>query len=175
MTKIVFLTCILLSSIFVFSGTTAIQRLDVKVGLWEMTTTSVMTGMPPIPAEALAHMSAEQRARIEASMMNGKPKTETRKECVTKEKLDKDYVFGEDRKNCTRTVVTSTSSKIVMKIHCVEEKGQMNMDGTIDIDALGSDRVKGIIKMAASGGGNNMNVNMEFDGRYLGSSCGDVK
>lgn len=174
MTRIVFLTCILLSSILVFSGTT-VQPLDVKVGLWEATHTTTMTGMPPIPAEALAHMSAEQRAQIEGSMMSGKPKTTTQKDCLTKEKLNKEYLFGEDRKNCTHTVVTSTSSKIVMKIHCVEEKGQMNMDGTFNIDVISSEHVKGTMKMATSGSGQNMNMNVDFDSRYLGPACGDVK
>ena len=40
--------------------------LDVKVGQWEMTHTTVMKGVPPIPAEMLAKMSPEVRARYEA-------------------------------------------------------------------------------------------------------------
>ena len=100
-----------------------IQPLDVKTGLWEVTTTSVTSGMPPIPPEALARLTPEQRARMEESMksrMGGTPKTTIRKDCVTKEKLDKDYLFGEDRKECTRTVVTTSSRKLEMKMQCQE-------------------------------------------------------
>lgn len=36
--------------------------LKVKPGLWEMTSDSERSGAPPIPPEALAKMSPEQRA-----------------------------------------------------------------------------------------------------------------
>jgi hypothetical protein len=43
------------------------DSLNAKVGAWEITTTSLMTGMP-VPPEALAGMPPEQRARIEKAM-----------------------------------------------------------------------------------------------------------
>jgi hypothetical protein len=153
-----------------------VQPLDIKVGLWEVTTTSTTSGMPPIPAEALAQMTPDQRARMEESMkgaMSGKPKTTTRKDCVTKEKLNKDYLFGEERKQCTRTVITASSSKTEMKMQCQEEN--MKMDGTFRLEAVSSEQVKGTMKMVASGGGRAMNIDMDFNGRYLGPVCGDTK
>jgi hypothetical protein len=58
--------------------------LDVKQGLWEVSTTHSMKGMPTaqmgnIPPDVLAKMSPDQRAKIEA-MMSGKPSTDVRKE-----------------------------------------------------------------------------------------------
>ena len=90
-----------------------IQPLDVKLGLWETTSTTQMTGMPPIPPEVLDRMTPEQRAQMEATMgaSGGQPKAHITKSCMTKERLEKGGSFGEDRPNCKRTVTGSTGSK----------------------------------------------------------------
>ena len=63
-----------LLSLIIFSSPTfwaadKLTPLNIKEGLWEMTVTHSMTGMPAIPPETLAKMPPEQRARIEAAMM----------------------------------------------------------------------------------------------------------
>src|SRR5271170_8464285 len=40
-----------------------IQPLDVKLGLWETTWTSQSAGQVPIPPEAMANLTPEQRAK----------------------------------------------------------------------------------------------------------------
>jgi hypothetical protein len=170
-----FVAVILLWSFAIWAAD-RVQPLDIKTGLWEITTTNLMSGMPPIPPETLARMTPEQRARFEESMkatMSGKPKTTTRKDCVTREKLNKDYLFGEERKQCTRTVITASSSKTEMKMQCEEEN--MKMDGTVRMEALSSEQVKGTMKMMATGSGRTMNVDVDFNARYLGPVCGDTK
>ncbi|MGA2360569.1 MAG: hypothetical protein ABSF66_16325 [Terriglobales bacterium] len=85
-----------LLALVVFSSLTLwaadnITPLNVKEGLWEMTVTHSMSGMPAmpdIPPDVLAKMPPEQRARMEA-MMKGGPSTDVRKECITKEKIEK--------------------------------------------------------------------------------------
>lgn len=170
-----FVAVILLWSFAIWAAD-RVQPLDIKTGLWEITTTNLMSGMPPIPPETLARMTPEQRARFEESMkatMSGKPKTTTRKDCVTREKLNKDYLFGEERKQCTRTVITASSSKTEMKMQCQEEN--MKMDGTVRMEVLSSEQVKGTVKMMATGSGRTMNVDVDFNARYLGPVCGDTK
>ncbi len=69
-------------------GADKVQPLNVKLGLWEVTSTTNVSGMPPIPDDVLARMTPEQRARMEAAMKarSGEgPKTTVRKECITKE------------------------------------------------------------------------------------------
>jgi hypothetical protein len=151
-----------------------ITPLNVKEGLWEMTVTHSMTGMPVanIPPETLAKMPAEQRARIEA-MMKGGPSTTVQKECITKEKLEKHSAFDANRGNCTRTVLTSTGSKLEMKFHC-EEK-QTSSDGTFLMEAIGSDNVKGTMHSVTNNNGRTMNMDFTINSKYLGPSCGDVK
>jgi hypothetical protein len=154
---------------------------NIKTGLWEITETHTMTGMPAMPAippEALANMSPEQRAQVEASMKDsfgGKPKTTTRKYCVTKEKLEKDAVFADNRNECTRTVMNSSSTMTEVKIHCAEK--DMTSDGTFKFEALSPENVKGAVRMVMTGKGQLQPMHMDFDftSKYLGAACGDVK
>ena len=169
----------LLFALIVFSSLTlwaadTITRLNIKEGLWEMTSTHSMAGMPAIPPETLAKMTPEQRARMEAAMKPsgaGGPTTNVRKECITKEKLEKRSAFDENRKDCTRTVVSSTGSKLEMKIHC--EGKEQGTDGTFLLEAVSSENVKGTMQFVTNSNGRTMNMNITF--RYLGPTCGDVK
>jgi hypothetical protein len=171
----------LLLALVVFSSLTLwaadkITPLNVKEGLWEITVTHSMTGMaamPAIPPDVLDKMPPEQRARVEA-MMKGEPSTSVQKECITKEKLEKNSAFNVNRGDCTRTVVNSTSGKLEMKIHC-EEKQQVSSDGTVVVEAVGSDSVKGTMQLVTNANGRTMNMNFTFSSKYLGPACGDVK
>ena len=156
----------------------SVVPLNVKEGLWEVTVVHSMTGMPTssmanIPPDALAKMTPQQRAQVEA-MMGGKPSTDVRKECVTKEKLAKNAAFSNTRGECMRTVVSSTGRRLEAKFHC-EEKQSVS-DGNFVMEALGSDNVKGTMHMVANtGSGHNMTMDLTITSKYLGSDCGDVK
>lgn len=167
--------------LFVFVALTArgadtITPLNVKLGLWEMSITHSMTGALPISDDKLAKMTPEQRARVEAAMGQagfGAPATEVHKECLTQEKLDKERGFGLDRKGCTRTIVNSSSTKLEAKMHCVEE--DRKTDGTLLLEVVSADNVKGNMDATVSSGGRAMNMHIIFNSKYLGSSCGDVQ
>ena len=153
--------------------------LNVKLGLWESTNTITMSGMPPIPEDTLAKMTPDQRARMEAMMKqrgigNGQPTTTTVKSCVTKEKLDKDMAF-DTHKNCTHDVISSTSTHLEFKMHCVGDKDGMTVDGTMKVDASSSDSAKMSGHMVMTGSGHTMNADFVGSSKYLGSDCGDVK
>jgi|CZKY01.1.fsa_nt_gi hypothetical protein len=174
----------LLLALIVFSSLTLlaadkITPLNVKEGLWEVTVTHSMSGMPAMPAippDALAKMPPEQRARVEAAMKQsgmGGPSTDVRKECITKEKLEKHSAFGDNRGECTRNVVNSTGSKLEVKFHC-EEK-QTSTDGTLVVEAVSSDSTKGTMQSVTNSNGRTMNMNITFSSKYLGPACGDVK
>ncbi len=152
-----------------------ITPLNVKEGLWEMTVTHSMSGMPMpnIPPDALANMTPEQRARVEA-MTKGTPTTDVRKECITIEKLEKHSAFSANRGDCTRTVVSSTGSKLEVKFHC-EEK-QSSSDGTLRVEAVAFDSVKSTMHMVSNtSSGHTMNMDFTISSKYLGPACGDVK
>jgi hypothetical protein len=170
-----FLLALVIFSALTLWAADNITPLNVKEGLWEMTVTHSMSGMPAmpdIPPDVLAKMPPEQRARMEA-MMKGGPSTDVRKECITKEKIEKNSAFSNNRGDCTRTVVNSTGSKLEVKIHC-EEK-QASTDGTLVLETAGSDHVKGTMQSATNANGHTMNMNFTFSSKYLGPACGDVK
>ena len=175
------LSLIVLSSLLLWAAD-KITPLDIKEGLWEMTVTHSMTGMPAIPPDTLAKMPPEQRARVEAAMKQsgmGGPTADVHKECVTREKLDKQLAFDDNRKDkdkdqdtaCTRTVVNATGSKLEIKFHCE----QSSTDGTLLLEAVASDSVKGSMHSVTNSRGRTMNMDFTFSSRYLGAVCGDVK
>lgn len=147
--------------------------LNVKTGLWESTTIMNMGGLPPMPQEVLDRMTPEQKAQIEAAMKAQQGKPVTTKHCVTKDDLNRKDLFEENAKNCTRTVLTSTSSKLVMNIECVNDN--MKTTGTVHLDVNSSESVTAKVEMVATGNGRTMNMSSVITAKYLGAACGDVK
>jgi Protein of unknown function (DUF3617) len=152
-----------------------ISPLNAKEGLWEVTVTHSMSGMPAppnLPPDALAKLPPDQRARVEA-MMKGTPSTDVHKECVTKEKLAKNAAFSANRGDCTRTVVSSTGKKLEAKFHCVDK--DTTSDGTFQMEIIDSDNVKGTMHATTSTSSRTMNMDFTINSKYLGPACGDVK
>jgi hypothetical protein len=155
---------------FLMQAGSAVQPLNVKLGLWETTMTTTMAGIPTIPDSALAQMTPDQRAKVEA-MMGGKPTT--MKSCVTKEKLDKAMAFQNMPKSCTYTVVTSTSSKLEMHLECAQNG--VKSTGAIVVEASDSEHTKGSMRVNAGANGANTNMNSTFTSKWLGADCGSVQ
>jgi hypothetical protein len=169
---------ILLSSV-VFAGSLlwaadSITPLDVKLGQWESTMTVESSGLPPIPPEVLDRLPADQRAKMEERMkaMGSRgPKTTVTKSCLKKEDLDKAFNFGNDQKTCTRTIVTSSRSKQEIRMECAIGGGKQS--GTIRLEALSSENVKGTMQMTMTGGDRTMNSNSTFTAKWLGPTCAE--
>ncbi len=71
--------------------------------------------------------------------------------------------------------MNSTGSKLEMKIHCEKSGEQGAADGTLLLEALGSDNVKGSMHLVTNSNGHAMNMDFTFSSKYLGPACGDVK
>ena len=146
------------------------DTLNVKPGQWEVTSSVQTSGMPPIPPEVLEKMTPQQREMMEQRMKgNQTPRTTTLKSCITKEQIAKGFDAGENDQDCTRTVISSTSSKQEIKIEC--NRANNKMSGTMRIEAASSESVKGSGEMNVSGGGRSMTVNNSFTAKWLGSTC----
>ncbi len=145
------------------------SAVNVKTGLWETTVTVERSGVPPIPAEVLARLTPEQRARLEERTGG---KATVRKHCLKREELDKPLAFGNDEKeksSCNRTIVTSSRSKQEFRIECTS--GGMKQNGTVRIEAVDSENVKGSTQMSVANGTHTMNVNATFNGKWIGAAC----
>jgi hypothetical protein len=164
-------TLVIASAILAHAQT---SNLNVKLGLWEGTTTTNATGMPAIDLDKM-NLTPEQRARAEAAMkMNplapGHPPV-VRHECITQEKLNKP-LFHADDKDCKRTVVSSSPTLQEIKMEC---NGRQPSSGTLRIEAMSPEDVKVTAHMTVGQEGEAMTIDSTTVGKWVASSCGDVK
>jgi len=149
------------------------QPFHVKTGEWQTTTTGQMTGMPPIPEDVLNRLTPDQRAQMEAAMAargaHGNKPTVS-KGCLTKEQLDKGFNTGDEAtKMCTRTLVSSFGGKQELRMECARDG--MKSSGTIKVEAVDSENVRGSMSMTATNGDHTMNMNYTFASKWLGPAC----
>jgi hypothetical protein len=150
------------------------QAMDVKTGQWETTMTGQITGMPAIPPEALAQMTPEQRAKVEAAMGGRGAKPTVSTSCRTKEKIAQAWNAGQNIKSCTTTVIASSSSKQEVHLECDHNGGKTS--GTIKVEAVDSEHTRGSFQMTAAQEGNHgMNINYTFTSKWLGPACTETK
>jgi hypothetical protein len=153
-----------------------LQVLNVKPGLWESTRTIKRTGEMAIPAEMLNRLTPEQRARMEERMKANSAAhttTTTEKHCVTKEDMERDRLRLAEAKECTTTVLNTTTTTVKAKLVCDQEG--MHATGTLELVAADPEHVNGSYQSAVNGGGHTMNVEGTWTSKWLGSSCGDVR
>lgn len=153
-----------------------IQPLNIKPGLWQSTRTIKRTGEMPIPAEMLNRLTPEQRARMEERMKAnsaGHETTETEKHCVTKEDLEKDRLKIAEAKECTTTVLNSTSTSLKGRLVC-DTQG-VRATGTLELAAADPEHVNGSYHSTVDGNGQTMHVEGSWTSKWLGASCGSVK
>lgn len=150
-----------------------VPALDVKMGLWEMSSTTEMSGQ--MPQMDTSKMTPEQKAQMEAAMkgMMG-AHTNVTKSCMTREKFEKQSFMNSDRpgQNCKQTINTNTRTTLDSTITC---SGEHTMTGQMHIEALSPTSVKAVFKSVNAARGGNMNVNLTMTGKWLGADCGDVK
>ncbi|MGH9728942.1 MAG: DUF3617 family protein [Candidatus Acidiferrales bacterium] len=149
--------------------------MDVKLGLWQSTTTITVSGGLGLPPEVAAKLTPEQRARYEAAMQNqagGHTSTLTKKSCLTQEDLATDP-FGNENANdenihCHGTLLKSTSTDAVLQETC---SGEASMTYTMKIHAADQEHATGTGTGSATMGGRTMNSSVKFDSKWLGATC----
>jgi hypothetical protein len=154
------------------------QPLDVRLGIWEITAVSDVSGIE-IPPEELAKMPPEMRAKAEAALKASTPKgptTTTRKSCVT-EKLTITSMFGDTAKsNCRRTTLTSTASRLDFHEECADSS-EKTSSADLHFEAIDSTHINGSVRSAVGhyGGGQLMRMNLNVNARWLGPDCSELK
>jgi hypothetical protein len=151
--------------------------LHVNTGLWEITSASVMSGLPPIPPDVLSHIPPERRAQAMASMkaaMGNASQTHTMQNCVTQKDLDRPFqpMVNQPESKCSETVVSSSSTMEDIRISC---SGRTAMDGHFQFQAPSPGTMKGEMTMTVGGGAQVTHIKSTISGRWLGSSCGSTR
>lgn len=147
----------------------------VKPGLWQITTDTERSGAPPIPAETLARLTPEQRARLEANFQRSMgPRHGVTPHCVTQADIDKGFErmseMGGDQ--CTRRVTEQTATLRAGTFSCT---GREPSSGSYRFEATSAEAVVGSWNATIGEGGQTMSMKAALQGKWLGADCGDVK
>jgi hypothetical protein len=178
MKNLLLLGAVLLGATVLLADST-FQPLNVKTGLWQVTTTSTASGIPPISPDMQARldqMTPEQRARIEAMMksrLGGTPQVTTYQKCITAEDLNTNAFMNKPDEKCTWTVLNSTASDMeVQGTSCAAGRDQgMQTEVNIKMHAVDSENVKASVQGAATGNGHTVNINKTITGKWISASC----
>jgi hypothetical protein len=149
----------------------AADKLDVKPGLWEITSSHNISGIPPMPTEWADQVTPEQRAAMEAAFRKESakgPQTETERECITQKDADKPFDIGD--KDCTQTVVRTTRNTQEVRLSC---NGATKGNGVLRITSPTPETMTGTLDLTLGDGKDPMKVTSELRGRGLGPDCGD--
>jgi hypothetical protein len=154
-------------------------KLNVKPGLWEITSINQTAGQMPMqmPDSVMQNMTPERRAQMEAMMKNMQARAaqpQTRQRCITEEQLKRDAFSDSDRKDCKQTVTTNSSSDWEVRAQCSAEGHQSDL--TAHFHAASSDSVTGDINAVMSdANGRSMTMKNTVTAKWLGANCGSVK
>ena len=148
------------------------DTLNVKLGLWEITSVTETRGMPPLPKELLATLSAEQRRQMEAEIKAEQakgPDKDTDRECITQKDLERPFESS-NAKECTQTNVTTTRTAQEVRIVCT---GGIPGSGVFKVSAPSPEKMTGSLDLKLGEGAQAMTIKAQLQGRWLSSDCGD--
>jgi hypothetical protein len=154
------------------AAATAAEKLKVKLGLWEMTSSTETQGMPPLPKELLDKLSPEQRKKMEADIRAEQtkgPEKDTDRECITQRDLDRP-LEPDNAKDCKHTIVSSTRTSQEVHIVCT---GGMPGSGSLKVSAPSPERMTGSMDLKLGEGAQVMTIRAQLQGRWLSSDCGE--
>jgi len=141
---------ILLAAIGLVSGVSgaAAATLDVRTGLWEITST------------------------VEAPA--GADKPEVARACIDDQTLRRGMHFSPGKRgNCTRTLLHGSSRQIELQVECT---GQDKVSGTFSMAASDRQTIRGKLDLVMNSGGANATVvRRTLHGKWLGNDCGTAR
>jgi hypothetical protein len=144
----------------------AAEKLNIKPGLWEVTSLSEMAGIPTLPPEILAKMTPEQRVQMEGALkaQGAKgPQKSVDRECITQKDLERPFEPDSDDESCKQTVVATTRTTQEVRMVCKEASGSFKVTAPTPETMAATFEIKG--------GG--MTIKSQLKGRWLGADCGD--
>jgi len=123
-----------------------------KPGLWEVSSSMSMSGMPQMPQMG----------------------SHTTQVCVTQAMIDK---YGGPTSNpgpgnCQMTNVQLTATGMTAAMSC---SGQMSMTGTVQTTFVDANTTKTTVHMTMNAGGHSMDMTTDTTATYKGPDCGSVK
>lgn len=151
--------------------TGAAETLNVKPGLWEITSVTETHGMPPLPKELLNQLTPEQRKKMEAEIKAEQKNADkdTDRECVTQKDLEQPFESA-NTKECKQTIVKS--SRTAQEVHIVCSGG-IPGSGVFKVTAANPETMSGTLDLKLGEGADAMTVKARMQGKWLSADCGD--
>jgi hypothetical protein len=146
------------------------EQLNIKTGLWEITSTTQMSGTPQLPKEVTAKMTPEQRARLEADLKSAArdAKKSTDRSCITQK--DVQNPFHGSNENCKQSIVRTTRTTQEVNLVC---NGEPKGTGFIRITTPTPETMTGVMDIKMGDGKDSLNLKANLTGRWIGADCGD--
>jgi hypothetical protein len=150
-------------------------KLNVKLGLWEMTNTVNLGGdMPAMSGMDMSKMTPEQRAQMEGAMkaMMGSH-TAVSKTCMTREKLSSSAFMVPDDAgtDCKPTLGTNTATTLDADVSCT---GTTTVKAHVHLVAASPTAISGTATATTTEAGRTMKMDIKTSGKWIGEACGDV-
>ena len=148
------------------------EKLNVKLGLWEMTSLMRFSGVPPLPKDVLDRMSPEQQAKMRSDLKAAaeeEPEPDVSSECITQEDLDRPFKSA-NADDCTQTIVRTTRTTQEIRLVC---NGKVKGSGLFRITTPTPETMTGVLDLKAGEGPDAFTIKGTIKGRWLGPDCGD--
>ncbi len=137
-----------------------------KVGLWNVTITTNMAGMPDmskLPPEAQAMMKAR------GMTMNGNSMSV--QHCMTQEEVNADHPSMRNEKECKVSNMKTSGNSFSADMVC---NGQMQGTGHVEFVFDSPEHYTGKTSMNGTAGGHPVNSSTTMEGRWVSADCKGV-
>jgi len=153
-------------SALVVAQTPRVPALDVRMGLWEMTSTADVGGQTT--GVDTSKMTPQQQAQI-AGAMRGMmaPQTTTTTTCLTRAVFNRKNFMTHTDPTCRQTLTKNTKTRLEGRITC----GGNTMRGTMHFDAPTPTEFSGAIKSTSTERGRTTTTNITMAGKWLAAEC----
>jgi hypothetical protein len=143
--------------------------LNVKAGLWQVTAQGQHNAMPPMSPEALANMTLEQRARLEAELND----PQVYKSCLTQKEIEHLFEVGPGMKGrCKGKTSSSTPALREGTVQCG------TATSVYHLEAPTPEAIRGSWEMTMAGPTMAIKpatLRYNLQGKWLSADCGNVK
>jgi hypothetical protein len=158
---------LLLSASFALPVAALADQLNIKLGLWEIVSTTQVAGSPTMPTAMLDKMTPEQRAQVQAADASSGTQTETERECIMQDDIENPF-NDDDTADCTHTIVSTTRTTQELRLTCT---GDTPGSGLLRIDSPTPETLTGTLDLQIDHGAGLMTLQSHYEGRWLGADC----
>ena len=159
-----------LSAAMLVAQTPARPLLDVRMGLWEVTSTTELGGIPGVDT---SKMSAQQQAQIAAAMAGAMGKPTVNKSCMTREKFVTAVPpMDQPGTTCQQSIQTNTAKVLENTMTCTGARPSKAVART---EAQSPTAFTGTVTSTSTSGSRQTSVTIKMAGKWLGADCGSVK